>query len=910
MADAARSAADQHCNSKIGSVVLGVSMTARLTRGGGTRWAILGSLFAVLIPGLLNPGIPTERILALPVIGLAALATAARARADKRHRQSEERAQLILNNTSDILIRYDHTMSLLWASAAITRTLGWVPDELVGVQLPLTAPSARTNTLRQFTALVARGVETIYSRDQMQCADGSARWMDTSLRLVRGADGSLEFAIASLRDAQKAVETELSLASTQEHYRLLAENASDVVVRSDPSGVLQWVSESSTGTLGWRPDELVDRTFRDIVHPDDLPRLVTLRANVERDTMGRIEARVLTAHGTWLWLELSARAVRDDTGALVAIIGGWRDVQATHVAAEALELDRARLQATLQSLLDPHVVLQAIRDQSGTIVDFSYDEANHAACSYMGLGPDELIGARLLELLPGRAGSGMLEMYAHAVESGKPLVRDDFTYGHELLGQGRRYDIRATRIGDGLSFTWRDVTGRHETAMALAASEDHYRLLTEHASDLVFRSNADSLLEWISPSITDHLGWSPIDVIGRPVAFLMHPDDVPNLVSSIQAVKAGAPSSYEARLRSTQGDHRWFAFLAHPIMDAEGVVTHRVGGARDITAEVEAREALARSEARFRTAMDSAPIGMAVLDQQRAIVEANPALCRMLERDLRWLLGRDIAEIIDPQDDQLDQQMRDEAVRGDIGRAAGELRLIAAGGREVWVEQSVSLLQSDDGTFSFVSQFVDITQTRQAKEWLAFLASHDTLTDLANRRELLARMAHHLSFAPTPHSQLAVLFCDLDGLKSVNDRFGHAAGDQVLKEIASRISDVVRLQDIVARLGGDEFVVALPAIRSLHDASTIAAKIHEAVGQPLGVANVVLRPTLSIGIAVATHGDDPDFVLQQADTAVYRAKRQGKNQTVIYDPTIDVMDSGEHSALGNVGNAVHPAGTS
>jgi diguanylate cyclase (GGDEF)-like protein len=132
-----------------------------------------------------------------------------------------------------------------------------------------------------------------------------------------------------------------------------------------------------------------------------------------------------------------------------------------------------------------------------------------------------------------------------------------------------------------------------------------------------------------------------------------------------------------------------------------------------------------------------------------------------------------------------------------------------------------------------------------------------------------------------------VLFLDMDGLKDINDTFGHAVGDQAIVEVAQRIADQVRADDLIARFGGDEFIVALPSIHAAQDAHHIATKIHNAVRAPIHTASGELSVTVSIGISVADTGDDPDLILRHADLAMYRAKNAGPDGTAVYDPAID-----------------------
>ena len=170
---------------------------------------------------------------------------------------------------------------------------------------------------------------------------------------------------------------------------------------------------------------------------------------------------------------------------------------------------------------------------------------------------------------------------------------------------------------------------------------------------------------------------------------------------------------------------------------------------------------------------------------------------------------------------------------------------------------------------------------------MRFLATHDSLTELLNRRELVARIGGVLDRKQLASARVGVLFIDLDGLKPVNDMYGHSVGDEVIVTVARRIRAHVRSDDILARFGGDEFVLVLPTMRSEEDAMRKAAGLHAAVEAPMIIESHEIRVTLSIGVAVVAPGEDPHTALRQADTALYRAKREGRARTIRFDPAID-----------------------
>lgn len=149
-------------------------------------------------------------------------------------------------------------------------------------------------------------------------------------------------------------------------------------------------------------------------------------------------------------------------GALVVVL----DIARSRHAAEAKGASD-RIRATLDSLLDPHVLLRAVRDENGQIKDFIFADANQAACQYNKMPRERMVGGSLLGILPEHVASGLFELYRQTIESGDPLVLDDYLYPHDILEEPRYYDIRAVKIGDALSFTWRDVTERHKVSTVL-----------------------------------------------------------------------------------------------------------------------------------------------------------------------------------------------------------------------------------------------------------------------------------------------------------------------------------------------------------------------------------------------------------------------------------------------------------
>jgi diguanylate cyclase (GGDEF)-like protein len=162
------------------------------------------------------------------------------------------------------------------------------------------------------------------------------------------------------------------------------------------------------------------------------------------------------------------------------------------------------------------------------------------------------------------------------------------------------------------------------------------------------------------------------------------------------------------------------------------------------------------------------------------------------------------------------------------------------------------------------------------------MAHHDALTNLPNRTLFLDRAELAVTDARENGADVAVLFIDLDGFKAINDRFGHGAGDELLIEVARRLTASVRSIDLAGRLGGDEFAVLVEKVTSLDDLVQLADRIIRTLGSGFSVRGNEVAVGASIGIAIAEPADDADGLIRHADLAMYDAKSQGKNRSCVY----------------------------
>ncbi len=418
-------------------------------------------------------------------------------------------------------------------------------------------------------------------------------------------------------------------------------------------------------------------------------------------------------------------------------------------------------------------------------------------------------------------------------------------------------------------------------AVARESSEGRFRALVQHAGDIIVVVDIEGRLSYVSPAFGRILGISPGQFGDRQADELLHPDDLVRL----RATAAGLTDGWrtEMRLQGADGAWRWFEATVTDHLEDPNVLGI-VANLHDISARKETEDALRVAHERFRSAFANAPIGMAMVDVEGRVLEANPALGTIVGLDPVAMSGSDMCELTHPDD----RESTAAEMRRLVGNGADgcqiEKRYLHRRGREVWVSVSVSCVRDDAGRLLYlIAQVEDVTERRALRERLAYAAIHDPLTALPNRELFMDRLEMTLRRATRGRHQVAVLFLDLDRFKLINDSLGHDVGDRILCAVADRLSSVMRASDTLARFGGDEFTVLCGEVNDERDALEVAQRLVLAMGEPLALPSGETFVSLSVGIALSSDGSESGAeLLRNADVAMYRAKERGPSRIEIY----------------------------
>lgn len=424
--------------------------------------------------------------------------------------------------------------------------------------------------------------------------------------------------------------------------------------------------------------------------------------------------------------------------------------------------------------------------------------------------------------------------------------------------------------GDGLD---RPGLQAHELAMILDAQ-----------SELVARFLPDTTLLYVNAAGARLLGCGREELLGQRFISFMLPEERGPLLERLAALSPRAPASRsEHRALAADGRTLWLEWTSRAIFDErERLVEFQLVG-RDVTERRQAQLRLKESERRYRQLVSELPDAFLVV-QDGLCVFANPAATRLLGGADRQLEGLPVERLVAEEDAGRLEALLASLLRGTDERLHVELRVRALDGRLVDAEIMASCCELD-GCRSVQMTARDVTARRAEQATMAHLAMHDPLTGLANRLRFQDELRRACARAARERRRAALLCLDLDGFKEVNDRHGHAVGDELLVEVGRRLGAVVRKGDLAARLGGDEFAVVVPVLADAGQAERLASRLVAAMGEPVRLDGQEFRLGVSIGIGLfPDHGATEQDLFARADAALYRAKRAGKGGWRIAGP--------------------------
>lgn len=495
------------------------------------------------------------------------------------------------------------------------------------------------------------------------------------------------------------------------------------------AGEVAWLSPAAERVLGWTPEPLIGRSLAALWHPHDAAAITCLWQAAADGRRGEGEGRLRDGAGRWRWVRVVAAPFTDAAGR-AGVVGWIRDIQREVEAHRGREDAERRFRLAMENA----AIGMAIVTPDGAFL-----EVNAALCRMLG-----------------RCEAALRAMRLRDVTHPDDLQQSEELVAEMLAGRCPSFRVRKRYYrGDG-ALIWGDASvsllesanPQHRLFIVQIVDmtevvhvQDELRLLAEHASDVVFRTDAAGIPLWFSQSVHALVGRRPDELVGRPLQEIVHPDSRELLQAKLRALLAGGTAHFEMRILRGDGRTLPVSVDARGIRDEAGRVIGLVGSWRDIQAEMQVRETLAeahrallRSEELAQKVMQNSAIGMCLTSPEDGrFLSVNPALCEILGRDAASLVGCSWQAITHPEDLNQDIALFED-VKADLIPSYRLLnRFLRPDGEIVWTDLSVSCIRHEDRSVRyFIAQILDITAQK--------LASQQILQD----RALLTTVLNHI----------------------------------------------------------------------------------------------------------------------------------------------------------------------
>ena len=773
--------------------------------------------------------------------------------------------------------------------------LNTIPHLADWARLAYPDPQQRQTVFQAWDAAVARArsgdgaVEPLEVK--VSTADGSVRDGLFSAVVV-GQELVISFVdITAWRQAERELERARTAAADAALAITEAIPVGTYTMVQPPDGGMasfSFMSERFLQICGLNREEAAADPFKAFacVHPDDYDAWVQLNAETfahKRPFYG--ECRVV-ANGELRWI--SAESVPRDLpdGSTV-----WEGVL-IDISQQKEALDQLQRERTLLNTVLTHIDAQVyMKDRQGR-----YLYANPSTEKLLTSTDASVIGRTDAELLPAETAQAIRQVDEQVFRQSTSIWCEEHVLlpeGGERIFLSEKLIYRQPGQPDCLIGFSTEITALRLATAQLAASEEHFRLLAENSSDVVFRLADDGRILWVSPSLTTALGWQPEEWIGQVgTDFLVHRGEADYYCRNRQSLRQGAEAIVARdQVRAKDGSIHWIETHAGPYRNARGEVDGIVASFRLIDEERAAEQQLQISEERYRLLAENARDVIWTMEADGRISYISPSIQLLRGLSPEEAMAQTLEQIHPPESRRRAQayfhQLRSDLQAGRQPQPfRGELEYLCKDGSTIWADVIALPKFDEQGLYQkLLGVSRDISERKQyerqltiANQQLQELAITDGLTGISNRRHLETLIQQAMERSDRYGEPLTLILGDIDHFKSINDRFGHQAGDLALIEFCRRIGGALRSSDSFGRWGGEEFLILMP--QSDGDAGlALAEKLRQRVtATPFPQVGTV---TASFGVAQRRdHEPEADW-FRRVDELLYGAKQSGRNRVLM-----------------------------
>lgn len=786
-------------------------------------------------------------------------------------------AAAIVDSSEDAVISKSLDGRVLSWNPGAERIFGYAATEMLGQSILRLFPPERVEEEARLIAAIRSGKRVSHFQTKRIGKSGAVIDVSVTLSPIRNERGEI-FAVSKIvRDIGEELRRQEA-----ERAAAIIDNSEDAILADSPEGIVLSWNKGAQKLYGYSAAEMVGTPIERLLPADCKNEQSVFLAQLSAGLpVSQFETRRVRKDGTVVDVSITVSAIRDPQGSIVAL---------SKVAQNITDRKRAEAaQALLAAVVagsDDAIISQAL---DGTVLSW-----NAGAERIFGYSAAEMIGQTMTRLFPADR-IGEEAALVQEMRAGREVAHFD-TRRVRKDGSSIDVSVSVSPIVDGhgalvgFSRIARDITERlrlaaqESLARALSESESRLRLFIERAPTSLAMFDKEMKYVAASANWCRDYGVRRDAIIGR-CHYEVFPEITPAWREVHRRALAGETvRSAEDPFVRADGTTQWLSWEVSPWLTTAGDIGGIVIVSEDITANKLAEEKLAAQHALMRVTLDSIADAVITTDRGGRVEWLNPVASRLTGWALADARGKPIDQVFHILDEDTGQPLLSPARcaldERRVSTVPQHTLLFSKDGVGHCIEDSAAPIRADDGgILGVVLVFHDVTEQRRLAREVRHRASHDALTGLANRFEFEGCLRRALSSAREEGREHALMFIDLDQFKLVNDACGHAAGDRLLREVATLFQGAIRSGDTLARLGGDEFGLLLEQCNVMR-----ARRIGEQLCDRLEHYRFVhderrFRVGASIGVApLDSRWSSESEAMQAADTACYAAKEAGRNR--------------------------------